>query len=228
VRSLSIGDRSRSGKATVEVACCFPLFLLILLGIVEFGCAMSMNQPLNSAARMGCRSAILAGSSNSSVSGIVKQHVAGTLGCQQSHVTTTIAVTSSRTGVALSDFFLATTGDVIRLNVYVPFATVSWSVKDWLALIAETYAATSSPQIMNFISPLPSTSGVFGLVQVNHRGSPQFQGGGLQVQGWRWLMAQRICSGQENSRLVSKFGKSVLHRGNGESQQRRHGNQRRH
>jgi len=61
--------------------------------------------------------------------------------------------------------------------------------EDWVALIAEPDAATSSPQIMNFISPLQSTSGVFGLVQVNHRGSPQFQGGGLQVQGWvgSWL-----------------------------------------
>jgi len=133
VRSLPTGHRSRSGTAIVEVAVCFPVFLLILLGIIEFGRAMSVNQLLNSAARMGCRSAILDGSSNSSVSSSVKQHVASTLGCQQSSVTVTIAVTSSRTGGALSDLSLATTGDVIRLNVYVPFSAVSWSVKEWLA-----------------------------------------------------------------------------------------------
>lgn len=68
-------------------------------------------------------------------------------------------------------------------------ATLVRVEEDWVALIAEPDAGTSSPQILNFISPLQSTSGVFGLVQVNHRGAPQFQGGGLQVQGWvgSWL-----------------------------------------
>ena len=56
--------------------------------------------------------------------------------------------------------------------------------EDWVALIAEPDSATSSPQILNVISPTQSTSGVFGMVQVNHRGDPEFQGGGLQVQGW--------------------------------------------
>ena len=56
--------------------------------------------------------------------------------------------------------------------------------EDWVALIAEPDSATASPQILNVISPTQSTSGVFGMVQVNHRGDPEFQGGGLQVQGW--------------------------------------------
>lgn len=56
--------------------------------------------------------------------------------------------------------------------------------EDWVALISEPDASTSSPQILNFISPTQSTTGVFGLMQVNHRGEPQFQSGGLQVQGW--------------------------------------------
>ncbi len=56
--------------------------------------------------------------------------------------------------------------------------------EDWVALIGEPDAATSSPQIMNFISPIQSTEGIFGLVQVNHRGAPDFNDGGLQVQGW--------------------------------------------
>ncbi len=56
--------------------------------------------------------------------------------------------------------------------------------EDWVALLAEPESAITSPQIMNFISPVQSTSGIFGLVQVNHRGAPEFSGGGLQVQGW--------------------------------------------
>ena len=59
-------DSKRRGSAIVEVAVCFPVFLIILLGIIEFGRAMSVNQLLNSAARIGCRAAILDGSTNTS------------------------------------------------------------------------------------------------------------------------------------------------------------------
>ena len=116
----------------VEVAVCFPVFLLILMGVIEFGRAMSVNQMLNSASRIGCRAAILDGSTNSTVTSVVKQHVTSTIGCLQSSVSVTITVTSSQSGATLSDVSEASTGDMIKLNVSVPFADVSWSVKDWM------------------------------------------------------------------------------------------------
>ena len=116
----------------VEVAVCFPVFLLILMGIIEFGRAMSVNQMLNSASRIGCRAAMLDGSTNSSVTSTVKTHVTSTIGCQQSSVTVTITATSSQTGLPLSDVSAASTSDMIKINVSVPFADVSWSVKDWM------------------------------------------------------------------------------------------------
>lgn len=54
--------------------------------------------------------------------------------------------------------------------------------EDWVALIAEPDPSTSSPQILNVIAPSQSTTGVFGLIQVNHRDQPTFNEGGLQVQ----------------------------------------------
>lgn len=54
--------------------------------------------------------------------------------------------------------------------------------EDWVALIAEPDPSTSSPQILNVISPTQSASEVFGLIQVNHRDQPTFNEGGLQVQ----------------------------------------------
>ena len=116
----------------VEVAVCFPVFLIILMGIIEFGRAMSVNQMLNSASRIGCRAAMLDGSTNSSVTSTVKTHVTSTIGCQQSSVTVTITATSSQTGLPLSDVSAASTSDMIKINVSVPFADVSWSVKDWM------------------------------------------------------------------------------------------------
>ena len=113
---------NRVGSAMVEMAVCFPVFLLILMGIIEFGRAMSVNQMLNSSARIGCRSATLDGSSNSSVTNVVPKHVANTLGCQQSNVTVAITTTSSQNGSILSDVSSAKTGDLIDLDVSVLFS----------------------------------------------------------------------------------------------------------
>ena len=77
--------------------------------------------------------------------------------------------------------------------------------EDWVALIGEPDPETSSPQIMNFISPIQSTEGIFGLIQVNHRGAPEFQDGGLQVQGWvgSWM------SGSLDASKYSKLDRST-------------------
>ena len=77
--------------------------------------------------------------------------------------------------------------------------------EDWVALIGEPDMATSSPQIMNFISPIQSTEGIFGLVQVNHRGAPEFHDGGLQVQGWvgSWM------SGSLDANKYTKLNRSA-------------------
>ncbi len=116
----------------VEVAVCFPVFMLIVLGIVEFGRAMSINQMLNSASRIGCRAAVLDGSSDTAVSNLVKTQVRNTIGCQDSSITVKIVATSSRTGATLTNVSQATTGDLIDVDVFVPFADVSWSVQQWL------------------------------------------------------------------------------------------------
>jgi hypothetical protein len=65
-----------------------------------------------------------------------------------------------------------------------PGSTIVRVEEDWVALVAGPESLTSSPQILNFISPIQSTEGIFGLVQLNHRGAPDFRSGGLQVQGW--------------------------------------------
>ncbi len=132
-RSSSRQNPHRRGSAMVEVAVCFPVFLLIILGVIEFGRAMSVNQLLNSAARIGCRSAILDGSSNSAVSSTVKNHVASTVGCSTSSVSVTITTTNGSTGASITDVSSAKTGDVIRIIVSVPFSSVSWAVARYLS-----------------------------------------------------------------------------------------------
>ena len=78
-----------------------------------------------------------------------------------------------------------------------PGSTVVRVEEDWVALIAGPDSSTSSPQIMNFISPIQSTEGIFGLIQLNHRGAPDFRSGGLQVQGW---LGESLVGYMEDSR----------------------------
>jgi Flp pilus assembly protein TadG len=128
----SLRRSSRNGSAMVEVAVCFPVFLMVLMGMIEFGRAMSINQLLNSSARIGCRASILDGSTNDAVSSTVKTHVANTVGCSTSSVTVAITVTDGDTGAALTNVSEADTSDVITINVSVPFSHVSWAVNRYL------------------------------------------------------------------------------------------------
>ena len=57
-RTMPTRSDKRRGAAMVEMAICFPVFMLILLGIVEFGRALMVSQMLTSSAREACRSGL--------------------------------------------------------------------------------------------------------------------------------------------------------------------------
>lgn len=51
--------KRREGQALVEFALVAPLFLLLVIGVVEFGQAWNVYQSLADAAREGCRTAVV-------------------------------------------------------------------------------------------------------------------------------------------------------------------------
>ena len=57
--------------------------------------------------------------------------------------------------------------------------------EDWMALIKETDWESSSPQIINAISPVGSLNGSYGMIELNHTTAPGFQAGGIQLQARR-------------------------------------------
>ncbi len=57
--------------------------------------------------------------------------------------------------------------------------------EDWMALITETDWESSSPQIINAMSPSGSLSGGYGMIEMNHTTAPSFQPGGIQLQARR-------------------------------------------
>lgn len=58
MRGVKRGARKR-GAALVEFAVVLPLLLVLLFGIIEFGWVFMVRQTLSSAAREGCRMAVL-------------------------------------------------------------------------------------------------------------------------------------------------------------------------
>jgi Flp pilus assembly protein TadG len=61
------GPRRRRGSAAVEFAVVAPLLFAVVLGLVEFGRAMMVQQTVVSAAREACRVAILPGTTRDDV-----------------------------------------------------------------------------------------------------------------------------------------------------------------
>ncbi|MCP4175332.1 MAG: pilus assembly protein [Fuerstiella sp.] len=90
-------DQQRRGAAMVEMAVCFPVFML-LLGIIEFGRGLMVSQLLTSAAREGCRSAVIDGATDASVEAEMITQVVNTVGCTAADVGISIVVTSVSDG----------------------------------------------------------------------------------------------------------------------------------
>lgn len=82
-----------------------------------------------------------------------------------------------------------------------PATTLVRVEEDWVALVDEPDTAISSPQICCVISPTQDLEGAFGQIQINHRGYPSFQEGGIQVQG---LFGESV-SGTNNASRTARL-----------------------
>ena len=96
MRQQRAGNRNRRrGAALVEMALVLPVFLTIVLGIIEFGRAMTISNLLANAAREGARLAVTAGTTNTEVTNAVKTFMNSATGVAAGDVTVTITVTAA-------------------------------------------------------------------------------------------------------------------------------------
>jgi Flp pilus assembly protein TadG len=117
----------RRGAALVETAIVLPIFLIIIVGIVEFGRALMVAQLLNNAAREGTRVASMAGSTNASVDDAVRTFAASSIGVAADELAVTIEVTAAPGNPDPNDdVSVAMKRDLIEVEVQVDFADVSY------------------------------------------------------------------------------------------------------
>ena len=131
-RGLNTGERR--GAAVVEMAVVLPVFMLVVMGIVEFGRGMMSTQLITNAAREGAREAILNGSTNTAVETLVKNYVSQACNVKTSAVTVNINITPG-TGNTDPKNILADSdqGDLISVEVRVPFNDLSYITGSFLA-----------------------------------------------------------------------------------------------
>src|SRR5579885_1189252 len=87
------GTAFRRGVAAVEMALVLPVFIAVVLGIIEFGRAMWVSNLVTNSAREGGRMAVLDGSSNAQVKQAISDFLTSTLGVSSGDITTTITIT---------------------------------------------------------------------------------------------------------------------------------------
>lgn len=109
--------RSRAGVAMTEFAIILPVFVLLMLGIIEFGRAVMIQQVLVNAAREGARRAVIPGATNADVTARVDSFLISV----RSPGRQTDITDENDTALDLST---ADPNDIIRIRVSVPYNEV--------------------------------------------------------------------------------------------------------
>jgi Flp pilus assembly protein TadG len=110
--------RARRGAAVTEFAIVAPIFFLMVVGFIEFGRALMVQQVLINASRVGARQAITTGATQSQVTAAVEDYTAA------------LAVPGVDVSVT-PDPTAADPGDPITVTTSVNFNEVSWLTSPW-------------------------------------------------------------------------------------------------
>lgn len=133
-------DKFRLGAATVELALILPVFLLsIILPMIEFSRALIVSSCVASAAQVGCRAAVLPGSTNASVG----TAVTNSLTVMQIKGSNPTVIKVNGGDAELSE---AVQGDEISVTVSVPYNNTSWMPLSICRFFGN--ATSSSTQVM--------------------------------------------------------------------------------
>ncbi|GAB6166970.1 hypothetical protein JCM19992_29700 [Thermostilla marina] len=106
--------KQRRGAAVVEFAIVAPVFFLLLLGMIEFGRMIMVQQIITNASREGARVAVLDGTTTDDVVDTVNTYL------------TSAAINGANITVDPDPPSDAGYGEPVTVSVSVPFSQVSW------------------------------------------------------------------------------------------------------
>ncbi len=121
---------SRFGVAATEFAVVAPLFFLLVIGMIELGRGLMVQQVLINASRVGAREAITVGSTTTDVQTVVQDYAASV----------------SVPGVLVTvtpDPAAAAAGTMVTVSTSVAYNDISWLAAPWF-LSGQTLTADSS------------------------------------------------------------------------------------
>jgi Flp pilus assembly protein TadG len=122
------GLRSRRGAVMAEFAIVLPVFILAIIGIIEFGRAVMVQQILVNAAREGARRAIITGATNDEVTELVDNYLTNaSLGAPGREIG---ILDSDDSALDLED---ANSHDLIKVVVTVPYDEVGVGIGSWFS-----------------------------------------------------------------------------------------------
>ena len=108
------GSKRRYGAAAIEFALVMPVYLIVLLGLLEFARLGMALQIMSTAAREGCRIAAL------------PNHTAADAQTRVNAVLAGSGIPATTITLSPTDPSTATGGTPITLTMSIPFSQVSW------------------------------------------------------------------------------------------------------
>lgn len=112
--------QQRRGAAAVEFAVLAPLLATLMMGMMEVTRAIQVKNYLTDAARSGCRRAIVAGSSNSSITDNINTILTNN-GLTSSDATPTFKVNG-----VVADVNTAVKYDQVSVSISIPTSKITW------------------------------------------------------------------------------------------------------
>ena len=106
--------RYRRAAAAVEFAIVAPVFFLLVLGMIEYGRMVMVQQVITNASREGARQAVLDGATTAEVQTVVNDYLASG------------SITGATVTVTPNPPTNAEFGDPVTVAVSIPFSQVSW------------------------------------------------------------------------------------------------------
>jgi Flp pilus assembly protein TadG len=120
----------RRGVAAVEMAVVLPVFVTVIMGVIEIGRGIMVGQLMTNAARESARMAIIDGSTNTTVSNAAKTFLQTAANVAPGDVTVTITTSTTGGGNNVAN---AKPQDLVTVNLSLPYSKVSWLPPKYLA-----------------------------------------------------------------------------------------------